>query len=207
MAEPCGGNFRLGRVRGNRLAEPVSDVTSILQAVEQGDSKAAAELLPLVYEELRKLAARKLADHREPQTLQATALVHEAWLRLNQGENHRWAHRQHFFAAAAQAMRHILVDNARRKARPRHGGRSADVSLDELDLAGPSADDHLMRIEEALADFESAAPEKARVVVLKFFGGMTNQEVAEELRVTERTVERHWAYAKVWLLHRMRAGD
>ena len=182
----------------------MSDVTRILDRVQQGDPKAAEELLPLVYEELRKLAGAKMAGQPLGHTLQPTALVHEAWLRLaGGGEDRQWTSRRHFFTAAAQAMRHILVDAARRKARAKHGGTAERVDVDELDLAEPMKDESLLALEEALQRLEASDPEKARVVVLKFFGGLTNQEVMQSLGVTERTVERHWAYAKVWLLHQI----
>ena len=186
----------------------MSDVTQILDRVQQGDPKAAEELLPFVYEELRKLAAAKMAQQPPGQTLQPTALVHEAWLRLaGGGEDRQWKNSRHFFAAAAQAMRHILVDAARRKARAKHGGTAEHVHGDELELAAPMQDENLLALEGALQQLETTDPEKARVVVLKFFGGLTNQEVAQSLNVTERTVERHWAYAKVWLLHQIQLQD
>jgi RNA polymerase sigma factor (TIGR02999 family) len=182
----------------------MSDVTQILQRVEQGDGKAAEELLPLVYEELRKLAAHKLAGELPGQTLQATALVHEAWLRLVRSEEQTWENRGHFFAAAAEAMRRVLVENARRKARLKRGGGRERVELDQLELADTTPDEKVLLINEALEKLEKHDPQKARVVVLKFFGGLTNQEVAANLALTERTVERHWAYAKAWLFRAIR---
>lgn len=183
---------------------PVSDVTRILEKVEQGDGRAAAELLPLVYEELRRLAAHKLSGEPSGQTLQATALVHEAWLRLVRSEEQTWQNRGHFFAAAAEAMRRILVENARRKARLKRGGDRQRVDLNQLDLAETSPDEKVLLIDEALEQLQQQDPQRARVVVLKFFGGLTNQEVAASLGVTERTVERHWSYARAWLFRAIR---
>ena len=182
----------------------MSDVTQLLNAVEQGDPKAAAELLPLVYEELRRLAAHKMANEAAGHTLQPTALVHEAWLRLAGPNAQQWNSRRHFFAAAAEAMRRILVENARRKARVKRGGDLKRLDLDGLQVAAPDRDETLLDMDEALLRLEKDDPEKARIVKLKFFVGMTNQQVAEALGVTERTVERAWAYAKVWLFRAMR---
>lgn len=182
----------------------MSNVTQILQRVEQGDGKAAEELLPLVYEELRRLAAAKMAQEAPGQTLQATALVHEAWLRLVHSEDQTWANRAHFFSAAAEAMRRILVENARRKSRLKRGGGQERVELEQLDLAETTPDEKVLLINEALEKLQNVDSQKARVVVLKFFGGLTNQEVAENLNLTERTVERHWAYAKAWLFREIR---
>jgi len=182
----------------------VSDVTRILEKVEQGNGRAAAELLPLVYGELRRLAAHKLSGEPSGQTLQATALVHEAWLRLVRSEEQTWQNRGHFFAAAAEAMRRILVENARRKARLKRGGDRQRVDLDQLDLAETSPDEKVLLIDEALEQLQQQDPQRARVVVLKFFGGLTNQEVAASLGVTERTVERHWSYARAWLFRAIR---
>jgi RNA polymerase sigma factor (TIGR02999 family) len=182
----------------------LSDVTRILQAVDQGEPHAAEQLLPLVYEELRRLAAHRLAAEPAGQTLQATALVHEAWLRLVRSEDQTWENRAHFFGAAAEAMRRILVENARRKARLKRGGDRERVDLEHLDLAETTPDEKVLLIDEALEQFEKQDPQRARVVVLKFFAGLTNQEVAASLGVTERTVERHWAYARAWLFRAIR---
>ena len=182
----------------------MSDVTQILERVENGDGKAAEELLPLVYEELRKLAAYKMAQEAPGQTLQATALVHEAWLRLVHSKDQTWENRAHFFSAAAEAMRRILIENARRKSRLKRGGGQERVDLDQLELAETTPDEKVLLINEALEKLEKADSQKARVVVLKFFGGLTNQEVAANLNLTERTVERHWAYAKAWLFREIR---
>jgi RNA polymerase sigma factor (TIGR02999 family) len=162
------------------------------------------ELLPLVYEELRKLAASRMAQESSGHTLQATALVHEAWVRLTGGAGRQWANRAHFFAAASEAMRRVLIENARRKARVKHGGSLMRTELEPLDLAAPSTDEMVLLVNEALERFKAEDSEKEKIVVMKFFGGLTNQEVAESLGVTERTVERQWAYAKAWLYREIR---
>jgi RNA polymerase sigma factor (TIGR02999 family) len=181
----------------------MSEVTQILQLVEQGDPKAAEELLPVVYEELRKLAAAKMAQQPEGQTLQATALVHEAWLRLADGPNRQYASRRHFFSAAAQAMRHLLIERARRKLRERHGGLLQRVDLDDVEAAAPTDDERLIQINTALEELALLAPEKAEVVKLRFFAGLDEQEIAELLNLSPRTVERYWSYAKAWLFERI----
>ena len=185
----------------------MSDVTQILQAVGRGEARATEDLLPLVYEELRRLAAARMAQEAAGQTLQATALVHEAWLRLVAGGQRIWENRGHFFAAAAEAMRRILIENARRKSRLKRGGDQVRVELTELDLAETTPDEKVLMIDEALERLEAEDPEKARIVVMKFFGGLTNQEVAETLGITERTVERRWAFAKAWLFRSMQEGS
>lgn len=176
-----------------------NDITRILSEAEAGPSQASEELLPLVYEELRKLAAERLAQEASGQTLQATALVHEAWVRLTGGTGQKWVNRAHFFAAAAEAMRRVLIENARRKARLKHGGNLKRLDVAELNLAATSPDEMILLVDEALERFKVEDPEKEKIVVMKFFGGLTNQDVAESLGVTERTVERQWAYAKAWL--------
>ena len=183
----------------------MSEVTQILERVEHGDPKAAEELLPLVYEELRRLAAHRMANEAAGQTLQPTALVHEAWLRLVKDGDRTWQNRGHFFAAAAEAMRRILVENARRKSRLKRGGGQIRVDADEIDLAETTPDDKVLLMDEALEELKAQDPEKAQVVVMKFFGGLSNKEVAETLGVTERTVERHWAYAKAWLFRNIKS--
>lgn len=180
----------------------VSDVTRILDRVQQGEARAAEELLPLVYEELRKLAAAKMAQQPEGQTLQATALVHEAWLRLVDDPNRQYASRRHFFCAAAQAMRHLLIERARRKMRERHGGALQRVDVEEVEIAAPADDEQLLRLNTALDELALHAPEKAEVVKLRFFGGLDEKEVAALLNLSPRTVERYWAYAKAWLFER-----
>ena len=179
----------------------MNDVTQLLEAVGQGDPKAAEELLPLVYEELRRLAAARMAQQPPGQTLQATALVHEAWLRLGGDQMPRWESRRHFFAAAAQAMRHILIERARRKLRARHGGQWQRVELDAVDIPMPNDndDERLLEIDSALDKLAAVAPEKAEVVKLRFFVGLDEKETAELLHISPRTVERYWRYAKAWL--------
>ena len=183
----------------------VSDFSVLLQRIDAGDPHAANDLLPLVYEELRKLAAQKMAREAPGQTLQATALVHEAWLRLGGGDQPEWQNRAHFFAAAAEAMRRILIDNARRKKYLRHGGGAERVSLDGLDLAAKMDDEQLLALDEALERLAGHDAEKARVVKLRFFAGLTNEQAAKALGVSEPTVKRHWAYARAWLFREMNA--
>lgn len=181
----------------------VSKLTVILKRIDQGDPQAANALLPLVYEELRKLAAQKMARENPGRTLQATALVHEAWLRLGGDNQPAWENRGHFFAAAAEAMRRILIDNARRKNCVRHGGGVDRVNLDDLDLAASMGDEQLLALNEALDHLAEHDAEKAQVVKLRFFTGLTNNEVAQVLGVSEPTVKRHWAYARAWLFREM----
>jgi RNA polymerase sigma factor (TIGR02999 family) len=180
------------------------DLTRVLQSAEQGDPQAAAELLPLVYDELRNLAAAKMSQQRPGQTIQATALVHEAWLRLEKGGTQRWESRKHFFAAAAQAMRHILIERARRRARVRHGAQMERVPLDEIEIATPTDDERLLQINAALDGLSAVAPEKAEVVKLRFFVGLDEKETAALLGLSPRTVERYWSYAKAWLFEQVR---
>ena len=169
-----------------------------------GEAIQAEALFPAIYEDLRKVAAHRLAALAPGQTLQATALVHEAWLRLAQGQPRTWKNRVHFFAAAAEVMRHVLIDHLRSKARLKRGGGQLRLDIDDLDLAATTGNEKILLIEEALEEFEREQPEKARVVVLKFFGGLTDREAAEQLAVTERTIERHWAFAKAWLMRKIR---
>jgi RNA polymerase sigma factor (TIGR02999 family) len=182
----------------------MSQVTVILQAMGRGEHRASEELLPLVYDELRRHAANRMSRESAPQTLQPTALVHEAWLRMVGHGSRTWQNRAHFFGAAAEAMRRILIESARRKARLKRGGDQIQIDLDQIDVAAASPEERILLIDEALERLEKQDPEKARVVVLKFFGGHTNHEVAETLGVNERTVERHWAYAKAWLFQSIR---
>ncbi len=179
----------------------------MLEAVAQGQKQASEDLLPLVYEELRRLAAVRMAQESAGQTLQPTALVHEAWLQLVGGGERSWQNRAHFFGAAADAMRRILIDKARRKSRLKHGGGQARVDIQDIDLAALTPDENVVLIDEALQRLETEDPEQARVVVLKFFGGLTNQEVAETLGVGERTVDRQWACAKARLFRWIREGQ
>jgi RNA polymerase sigma factor (TIGR02999 family) len=183
----------------------MSDVTQMLEAVGRGEACASTELLPLVYHELRRHAAGRMAREAAGQTMQPTALVHEAWLRLMVGGDRRWQNRAHFFGAAAEAMRRILIENARRKARLKRGANAVRLNLDAVELAATTPDEKVLLIDEALERLRAEDPAKAQVVVLKFFVGLTNQEVAENLGVTERTVERHWAFAKAWLFQSIRA--
>jgi RNA polymerase sigma factor (TIGR02999 family) len=178
----------------------VSEVTRILEAVERGDPKAAEELLPLVYEELRRLAAAKMAQQPPGQTLQPTALVHEAWLRLVEDQHQPvWNSRGHFFAAAAEAMRRILVDRARRKSAGKHGGRLRRVDLDQLDIAEEANSDLLIVLDEALTSLAERDPIAAQLIKLRFFVGLPNAQAAELLGVPERSAKRAWAYARAWL--------
>jgi RNA polymerase sigma factor (TIGR02999 family) len=185
----------------------MSDVTQILNAIEQGDPCAAEKLLPLVYAELRKLAARKLGHEAAGQTLQATALVHEAYLRLVGGENvQQWNSRGHFFAAAAEAMRRILVENARRKDRLKRGGGRARIEVEHLDVAAPQDPEELLALDEALTRLAVADPQAAELVKLRYFAALSLKQAAEALGVAPRTADFLWAYAKAYLLKEMR-GD
>jgi RNA polymerase sigma factor (TIGR02999 family) len=184
----------------------MSEVTQILSAIEQGDPQAAAQLLPLVYDELRRLAAQRLAKEKPGQTLQATALVHEAYLRLVDAEKaQNWDSRGHFFAAAAEAMRRILVEKARRKGRQRHGGDLQQHSLEDQEPAITSPVDavDLLALNEALERLEAASPRKARLVKLRYFAGFTLPEVAEMLGISQSTAEADWTYARAWLKREM----
>jgi len=182
----------------------MSEITFLLEAANRGDSQAAEQLLPLVYEELRRLAAAKMSSENPGQTLQATALVHEAWLRLAGDANRKWNDRTHFFAAAAEAMRRILVDNARRKRALRHGGGQQRLELP--DLAAPSTPnaDQLLAVNEALDKFAALDPQTAELVKLRYFVGMTIDETAGALGISEATVKRHWDYARAWLYEEIR---
>lgn len=180
----------------------MTDVTLILNAIEQGDPKATDKLLPLVYEELRWLAAQKLSHESPGQTLQATALVHEAYIRLIGKEAHTWKSRQHFFKAAAEAMRRILVDNARFKKRLKHGGEHKRIGFDEatsIRIKEDSADD-LIVLDEALKKLSQEDEMKAEVIKLRYFAGLNVDQTASILGISPRTVKRYWAYARAWLL-------
>jgi RNA polymerase sigma factor (TIGR02999 family) len=184
----------------------MNDVTRILSAIEQGDPQAAGQLLPLVYDELRKLARRRLDDEKPGQTLQATALVHEAYFRLvGDAQDRPWDSRGHFFAAAAEAMRRILVENARRKRRRKHGGGLVRVDLDEADLACRLPPEDLLALDEAMARLAAEDPLKARLVQLRFFAGLSLEEAAGVLGVSAVTAKRYWRYARAWL-HRAVSG-
>jgi RNA polymerase sigma factor (TIGR02999 family) len=178
----------------------MGEVTRILSAIEQGDAQAAEQLLPLVYDELRKLAAQKLAQEKPGQTLQATALVHEAYLRLvDVDKAEHWDSRGHFFAAAAEAMRRILIDNARRKRRPKHGGDRQRIDLEQaVALVEPLSDD-VLALDDALHRLEATDPVAGQVVKLRYFAGLTMPQAAEALGISLRTAERNWTYARTWL--------
>ena len=186
----------------------MSDVSRILDQIQQGEPSAAERLLPLVYDELRKLAAARLAQEKPGQTLQATALVHEAYVRLvDQASNQHWDHRGHFFAAAAEAMRRILVENARRKRRVRHGGGKKRVDLDEAcSLAQPRYDE-LLALDEALTRLATLKPVRAEVVKLRFFAGLTMVEISRTLGISQSTAERYWSFARTWLYAELQDED
>jgi RNA polymerase sigma factor (TIGR02999 family) len=182
------------------MDEEMSEVTELLNAMDQGDPQAAAHLLPLVYDELRRLAAARLAAEPSGNTLQPTALVHEAYLRLvGSPDGDQWDHRGHFFAAAAEAMRRILIDNARRKAATRHGGAMQRQALDPDAASIPEPREDLLALDEALSRLEAEDPLKANLVKLRYFAGLSLAEAAAALNLSERTAGRHWAYARAWL--------
>jgi RNA polymerase sigma factor (TIGR02999 family) len=188
----------------------MNDVTRILSAIDQGDSHAAGQLLPLVYDELRKLAAQKLAQEKPGQTLQATALVHEAYLRLVPSggreppdKDQNWASRRHFFAAAAEAMRRILIEQARRKGRQRHGGKFQRVDLLNVEVAVTPGDGQIVLLDEALTRLAGIRPQAAEVVQLRFFAGLTIDETAAALSLSARTARRLWVFARAWLRREM----
>jgi RNA polymerase sigma factor (TIGR02999 family) len=186
----------------------MTDVTRILSAVERGDPVAAEQLLPLVYDELRQLAAQRLAEEKPGQTLQPTALVHEAYLRLVGGEApQRWDGRRHFFAAAAEAMRRILVENARRKRSAKHGGGRTRVDLDEAPIAGGEPRHDLLDLDEVLDQLAEADPRAAELVKLRFFAGLTGDQAAEVLGIAPRSADLLWAYARAWLFEKLQGGS
>jgi RNA polymerase sigma factor (TIGR02999 family) len=186
----------------------VSDVTQILSAIEQGQQQASQLLLPLVYEELRKLAAQKLAQEKPVQTLQATALVHEAYLRLvNVEAAQQWNSRGHFFRAAAEAMRRILIDRARDKKRLKRGGNRRKLDLNAIEIAANTPDDDLLALNDALEKLARDYPECAELVKLRFFAGMSQGEAATALGIPRRTADRHWAFARAWLYQQLRQDD
>lgn len=177
----------------------MNDFTRVLHSASQGDSQSAEALLPLVYDELRKLARARMANQSAAHTLQPTALVHEAWLRMVTGQERTWQNRAYFFSAAATAMRNILIDHARKKASLKHGGNQSRIDLEHLDLSSPEPDELILMVDEALKRLEQVNPKWARIVVMKYFGGMTNLEVAESLNISQSSVDRYWAGAKAWL--------
>ena len=199
--------FRSRLTLCRRMLGDMADVTQILNAIETGDPRAAAELLPLVYDELRKLAAAHLADEKPGQTLQPTALVHEAYVRLVGPEpDQQWGGRAHFFAAAAEAMRRILLDAARRKGRRKRGGGMARHDLDGIDPAAPETSDDLLALDEALVRLAAADPQAAELVRLRFYAGLPIPEIARVLGISSRTADRAWAYARAWL-HQTVTGE
>ena len=187
-------------------AEAGGDVTRVLERAQQGDPNAAAELLPLVYQELRRLAAHKMANEAPGHTLQPTALVHEAWLHLGGDKQPTWQNRAHFFGAAAEAMRRILVDRAREKKALKRGGDLQRVDIDALELPSPLPDDELLALDEALDRLSTVDTRAAEMVKLCFFVGLTQEEAARELGVSLSTAERLWGFARAWLLREVRKG-
>ena len=190
----------------------MNDVTHMLKAIEQGDLHAAGSLLPLIYDELRKLAAAKLAHEAKGQTLQATALVHEAYLRLvnsnaDEANEERWDGRHHFFGAAAEAMRRILVENARRKQRIKHGGDFERQALDDIEIAAPEPQEDLISLDAALSKLAQVDRSAAELVQLRYFAGITLPEAARLMSISPRSADRLWAYAKAWLHHEMIGTD
>lgn len=183
----------------------MSDISQILDAAAQGDSAAASQLLPLVYDELRRLAGQRLAHEKPGQTLQPTALVHEAYLRLlaADGQGQRWDGRGHFFAAAAEAMRRILVDGARRKAAVKHGGQATRVELEDDFALTADQPDELLALDDALSELEQHDEPAARLVKLRYFAGLTHQQAAESLGITRRAADRIWVLARAWLFQRL----
>lgn len=181
--------------------DSVSDATVMLAAIGAGDSKAAEQLLVLVYDELRRLAASKLAYEAPGQTLQPTALVHEAWLRLVGDKTPAFNDREHFFRASAEAMRRILIDRARRKHTQRHGGEYHRVDFEGFDLAAPAADDQLLAVNEALDKFAGEHPVQAELVKLRYFAGLTNEEVSQVLGISVSTAKNYWTFSRAWLLN------
>jgi RNA polymerase sigma factor (TIGR02999 family) len=177
-----------------------NDVTQLLNAIDSGDPNAAEELLPLVYEELRKLAAARLANEAAGQTLQPTALVHEAWLRLARSDHQQWNGRGHFFSAAAESMRRILIDRARKRLRERHGAGLQRLDLDSVEIAVDTDDDTLLRLNDALEKLARESPAKAELIKLRFFAGLGLAEAAAAQSISLATAKRHWAYARSWLL-------
>ncbi|MBI3414272.1 MAG: sigma-70 family RNA polymerase sigma factor [Verrucomicrobia bacterium] len=182
----------------------MNEITRLLSAAESGDPKAAGELLPLVYTELRQLAAHKMAGEMPGQTLQPTALVHEAWLRLTGDDAAKFQNRSHFFAAAAEAMRRVLIDNARRKQSQKRGTGRERVDLDDVDIAAHADDTTLLLIDDALAKLAREDPPSAELVKLRFFAGLTNEQAAQALGISERTAKRYWTFARAWLYAELR---
>jgi len=191
----------------NDAAKSAGDITRVLERAQKGDPNAADELLPLVYNELRRLAAAKMARERPDQTLQPTALVHEAWLRLGGDAQPAWQNRAHFLGAASEAMRRILVENARRKLRLKHGGGNERIELHESAIEAPVDDEKILQVNEALDALAAEDPQRAQIVKLRFFAGLNHDEIAALLGVNEKTVRRHWEVAKVRLFQNIRAAQ
>jgi RNA polymerase sigma factor (TIGR02999 family) len=183
------------------------DITVILQRIESGEEQAAERLLPLVYDQLRQLAAARMAHESAGHTLQPTALVHEAWIRLGADQQPDWKSRAQFFAAAAEAMRRILIDSARRRLAQRRGGRHEHLNIDELEIAGASNDARMLRVNDALEKLAVEDAEKAELVKLRYFAGFTLEEAASALNIAEPTARRWWAYARAWLLKEMSSDN
>lgn len=187
----------------------VSNIRKILESATPTCSRVSSELLPLVYDELRVLAAKRLRNEKDEQTLQPTALVHEAWLSISGNEERFWDNRRHFFRAASQAMRHILVDRARARDTQKRGARPEMIDIEGLDIADASVDERVLMVDEMMTKLERDDPDSVRLITLKFFGGLTNKEIAEMDGVTERTVERNWAFvkAKLYRMIQRETGD
>jgi len=182
-----------------RAMAEAAEVTQVLHAIGRSEEGASEKLLPLVYAELKRLAGARMANELAGQTLQPTALVHEAWLRLVKDGERTWQNRAHFFGAAAEAMRRILIERARHRSRLKHGGGQARLNIEDLELAETTPDEKVLLVDEALARLKVEDPELERIVVLKFFGGMSNEEIAETVELSKRTLDRQWAYARAWL--------
>ena len=192
---------------GGRLSVAVTDVTRILSAIERGEARAVNELLPIVYEELRRLAAAKLARESSGQTLQPTALVHEAYLRLVGSEQPAFDGRAHFFAAAAEAMRRILVERARKRSRLKHGGGRKQFEIEDRDVVGEPESEQLLALNEALEKLAAEDPVKADLVKLRYFAGLTVEQAAEFLGISRATGDRYWAYARAWLYQEVKEAE
>ena len=194
----------IGSIQEHSLSTRMGDATLLLTAIEQGDRNAAGELLELVYDELRRLATSKMAREAPGQTLQPTALVHEAWLKLVGAKSPKFENRAHFFSAAAEAMRRILIDRARRKMTMRHGGGYERVVLEEQDLVAPNSDEQMLAVHEVLDKLAAEHPQQAEVVKLRYFAGMTNEETAQVLGVSVATVKNYWTFARTWIFCEIR---
>jgi len=194
----------IASIQEHSLSTRMSDATLLLTAIERGDRNAAGELLELVYDELRRLATSKMAREAPGQTLQPTALVHEAWLKLVGAQSPKFENRAHFFSAAAEAMRRILIDRARRKMTMRHGGGYERVVLEEQDLVAPNSDEQMLAVHEVLDKLAAEHPQQAEVVKLRYFAGMTNEETAQVLGVSVATVKNYWTFARTWIFCEIR---